>query len=558
MNAKSKRALSAAIRKVVLAGIILLAVRLILLALRAPLLTNAIEHQQTIPMPISSIHTWDWTKSIRTSELVSRLIGQNLGTTLRMMALIAAMSLVIAGVLLFIGVLISRITQKPAWLGKARGILRLLLVGSGAGVPVFIISAFIMFFIIRYNPSAPHPLPVFWSVCFFSMPLTWLLVQTGHGLLTNQTENRPGWKLIYDTGIRLFIRLLKLMGFVIVITIFEGESTNHGGLGRLFISNMSSQDYPVAFGIIWVFVIIVVLATLTAELLEIAHNYYAGRTVLIEPIVEKPRKPGIPKGWLMFSLGLLALTTLVAVIGPLLAPYAINRIDLMNRLATSSAGHLLGTDQLGRDILSQLLYGTRIDIFAGLACAAIVSLLAGGWAMLAACCKNMNNRLGDTLEDIVMLPRKIICSFPWLVLLFLLEPFLAGRSILFVAFLAGLVVLPRTTGMIQEAYGAPPERLNWRLTILRSIPVAFIFTAAAVIIYIATISYLGFGVNPGTSEFGAMISGGGLQYIQTAPRLLIWPSICLIAILIVWVMAGDALLERLGFRSKAVWSKTME
>jgi peptide/nickel transport system permease protein len=425
-------------------------------------------------------------------------------------------------------------------------------------VPVFIIGAFIMFFIIRYYSSPSHLLPVFWSVCFFSMPLAWLLAQTGYGLPTNQAENSRGWKLIRDTGIKLFVRLLKLTGFIIVINIFEGEFTNQRGLGRLFISNMSDQDYPAALGIIWVFVIIVVLATLAAELLEIAHNYYKGRTVLIEPVMEKPRKPGIPKGWLIVSLALLFLTVLVAVIGPLLAPYEMNRIDLLHRLASPSPKFLLGTDQLGRDILSQLLYGFRIDLFAGLACAAIVSLLAGGWATLAACCKNMNNLWGDTLEDIVMLPRKIICSFPWLVLLFLLEPFLAGRSVLLVAFLAGLVVLPRTTGMIQEAYGAPPERLNWLLMILKSIPVVFIFTAAAVIIYIATISYLGFGVNPGISEFGAMISGGGLQYIQTAPRLLIWPSMCLTGILIVWVMTGEAVRERLGFRSGALWSKTME
>ena len=87
MTTESKRALIAAIRKVVLAGIILLAVRLILLIMREPLLTSAIEHQQTIPMPIPSIHAWDWTKSMRTGELVSGLISQNLAATLRTMAL---------------------------------------------------------------------------------------------------------------------------------------------------------------------------------------------------------------------------------------------------------------------------------------------------------------------------------------------------------------------------------------------------------------------------------------------------------------------------------------
>ena len=163
-----------------------------------------------------------------------------------------------------------------------------------------------------------------------------------------------------------------------------------------------------------------VLVKLVAELIEIAYNHFTGQKALFEQVSEKPTvKKGIPKGWLMFSLGLCAFVILVAVFGPLLAPNGA-QIHLLDRLQSPSFKHLLGTDELGRDILSRLLSGIRTDILIGLAGAAIMSIIAAGWAILAAYCKRIDNWRGDTLNDVVMLPRDIICAFPWLALLLLL------------------------------------------------------------------------------------------------------------------------------------------
>ena len=91
------------------------------------------------------------------------------------------------------------------------------------------------------------------------MPLAWLLVQTGHGILTNQTENISGLKQVCDVVIRLFIRLLKLVGLIIIITFFEVHLTAQPGLGRELIENLGQFNYPVVFGITWVFVVITVV-----------------------------------------------------------------------------------------------------------------------------------------------------------------------------------------------------------------------------------------------------------------------------------------------------------
>jgi peptide/nickel transport system permease protein len=92
---------------------------------------------------------------------------------------------------------------------------------------------------------------------------------------------------------------------------------------------------------------------------------------------------------------------------------------------------------------------------------------------------------------------------------------------------------------------------------LRSIPVVFIFVTAGVVLYVSALGWLGFGAPPGIIELGAFAASGN-AYLQTAPWLVIAPSIVLIWILWIWVMTGEALLEKLGIRSGALWSKTME
>jgi ABC-type dipeptide/oligopeptide/nickel transport system permease subunit len=328
-------------------------------------------------------------------------------------------------------------------------------------------------------------------------------------------------------------------------------------LGRDLIDNLGQFNYPVVFGITWVFVVITVVVKLIAELTEIAYRYFTQQTTLIEPVSEKPIvKYGIPQGWLIFSLVLCAFIIFLAVFGPLLAPNG-NQISLLNILQSPSAKHLLGTDELGRDILGRLLAGIRTDLLIGLACVVVVSVIAGGWAMLAAYYRRMDSWLGDSLEDIVMLPRDVICACPWLILLLLLMLLLDDHSVIYVAFMVGLVMLPHAVGMIQEGYRSTRNGKTWLKNVLQSIPVVFIFTTAGVILYVSTITYMGFGISPGIAELGMLVNTGN-AYMQQAPWLVLRPIIILSVILLIWVMTGEALLERLGFRSKAVWSKTME
>jgi peptide/nickel transport system permease protein len=85
-----------------------------------------------------------------------------------------------------------------------------------------------------------------------------------------------------------------------------------------------------------------------------------------------------------------------------------------------------------------------------------------------------------------------------------------------------------------------------------------IFAVAGGILYLATASYLGFGSPPPSPELGGMLAGPARRYMLQAPWMALWPPVVLVLLLVSWIMAGEALLERLGFRSKAVWSKIWE
>jgi peptide/nickel transport system permease protein len=568
MTPEAKRAIIAAVRRVAFAGLIILGAWLVLAVLREAIPANIIDllNQEIRSQGKGPVDLADWSRSWWTGEPVPSLVSQRLGTTVRLLLMGGLLSLVIAVVLLFLGLLISRVTERPPWLAQIRRILRLILVDGGVTTSVFTgtaIGALLIVFSAQWWVWAPPQgyQGISWWPPAFAVSLlpAWLLVQAGHGELATWPKKLTGhyWTLARHLGVRLVVRLLKLAGAIIVVTVLVDQTYAVRGLGTLMMQAIFQRDFPVVFGIAWVFVPIVVLAKLVADLVEIAYNHF-GRPPVSSERREEPAVPRIiiPKGWLIFCLVLVFVSVMVAMVGPAFAPYGYNELDMANRLALPSAAHILGTDNLGRDVFSRLLFALRTDLATSLAAAAVVLAIAAGWAVLAAYLRKANNWLGDTLEDVAMLAKDILCAFPWLVLLLLLIS-LVGPGLFQVTLTAGLVLLPHTVGMMQEAYWSPPTGQGWLYSTLWSIPVTLLFAVAGGILYISSLSYLGLGVPPPTPELGGMLSQGRLGMFQ-APWLALWPSLVLILLCLVWIMAGDALLERLGFRSKAVWAKVVE
>jgi peptide/nickel transport system permease protein len=319
---------------------------------------------------------------------------------------------------------------------------------------------------------------------------------------------------------------------------------------------------------------------LIADIIEISYNHFSHYANSSDPEQQEDTPHlRVQKGWVIFCLVLVFITILFASLAPHFAPYGYNEIVLSERLSPPSSDHIFGADNLGRDIFSRTLYGIRMDlltptfalipgmainwgfegivpwaIFVGIL---IMVIFPFGWGLLSAYVKQMNNWLGDTLEDILMLPRDIICAFPWFVLGILLMS-IFGPGLLPVSLVIGILLVPRILAMMRETYQSPPRGKSWLYGVLWSIPITILFFIAGGILYNSSFSYVGFGIPPPIPELGMILSGTGRQYMLEAPWMARIPSIVLIILIFIWVMAGDAVLEKLGFRSKAVWSQTIE
>lgn len=570
MNTESKRMVITIIRRIIFSGITLFVVWLLLLRLRTIVNKNYILYPWRV---VESPYSWMmagpipskfivngaslyWPYSVYNGAPVSAIIRQNLGSTMVMMVLLGMTSLVSAGILLTAGVFIRRKTKNTPWLTKFGGILRILLENAGAGVPVFVISACLLFFVLRYQTPPFTPALIFQTIFFCSLPLTWLLVQTGYKTLNGRMENISGLKAVRDVGINLFIRLLKMAGFIIVIMIFVTRLTAQPGLGREFYDSFIERDYPVIFGIAWFFVIIVTVMNLAADLIRIVCRRFITKTGT--PVTtEKPiGTNGIHSGWQVFCLGLCAFLLLVAVFGPLLAHNG-NQIRLLDILQPPSLNHWLGTDLLGRDILSQLIYGIRTDVLIGLAAGAVVCSVAWLWSLLAFYGKRQDSWRSDTLTDIVKLPHDIIGAFPWLVGLLLLMFITTNHSLIYVGLMTGLLVLPRAAGMMSQIGQSPPHGKTGQRGFFQSITPVFFFTAAGIITGVATLGYLGTGLNPGVFELGSIINNSGL-FMPQSSWVTLAPMIILSIVVIIFLMTGDALAAGFNAYSLAVRPQTIK
>lgn len=559
-TAEPSRALIAVVRKVVFAGLVLLGAWLLLLALRgfiSPELVERINEQQRLSLPYET-SSWDWNTSIQAGLPISEMVGPRLSLSLRLIGTTGLFSLILAIVLLCVGTLISRITAGPSWLQKLRSILRLVLVSGGSSVPAFGggSALFLVLFTLAglmWGTRPGTPADFFGMASTSSLLPAWLLVQSGHGELVKWHGQMRTSALACRVAARLVIRLLELIGVIAVVT-------SSVGIGGLLITGTRTRDFPVVFRMAWILVVIVTLAKLVASLAEIVFRRITNAQFGPELDEKQLRQSAaVPKGWLVFSLGLVAVLILVAMVGPFAAPFGYNEIHFADRFSPPSWQHLFGTDNLGRDVFSRVLYGLRLDVLVGAACAAIIIVPSTLWSMLASYLSRKGTALGDTLEQLVMFPAGVVTAFPWLMALFVVVGLASGGlQTLGVILVVSLVLFPRAMIAGKEALCSLPESKEWLSGLVEMVPIVFLFTTAASIIFTATLSYSGFGLAPPAPELGNVLSSDGRFISITAPWIAWWPFGFLALSVLILVMAGNALLERTGFRSRAVWAKTME
>ena len=244
---------------------------------------------------------------------------------------------------------------------------------------------------------------------------------------------------------------------------------------------------------------------------------------------------------------------------PLLAPYGSNVQDWGDRLQGPSVKHLLGTDNLGRDLLSRIIYGAQISMVVGLAVPAIqtiLNLLIGGVAAY----------LGGKVDLIVMLFVDVVMSFPGLVIMLTVVA-ITGPGLIQVVLLLGIlggigagnrVARSAVLSIRQNTYIEAARSVgstNWRTMVKHILPnimpiviVGFTLSMGGAILAEATQSFLGYGIPPPAPSWGGMLSGQARSYMLQAPWMALWPGLALAAVVYGMNMFGDGLRDILDPR----------
>jgi peptide/nickel transport system permease protein len=277
-------------------------------------------------------------------------------------------------------------------------------------------------------------------------------------------------------------------------------------------------------------------------------------TISAEYAVEKARRRRLPTA-LIAGGTVLGIIVGLAVFAPLVTSYNPTTQDLTNILAGPSAAHWLGTDQLGRDVWSRLVYGARTDLFVAFLAVLspfVIGTLAGVFA----------GYFGRALDSVVMRCADVVVAFPFYVLVMLLVFLLGpGTGSIIIAITvvswvsyarivrgATLVAKNQEYVLAAKAEGFSTSRIVVRHILPNTVTQAIVFATSDIvldILAIVTLGYLGLGIPPPTPDWGEMMASGQ-QFLTTHWELSTIPGIAVVLTGFGLSLLGDGLAELLS------------
>ena len=262
---------------------------------------------------------------------------------------------------------------------------------------------------------------------------------------------------------------------------------------------------------------------------------------------------------IILALAWLSVILLVALLADLLAPYAYTALDLKARLKPpigfgGIAEHALGTDELGRDVLSRLIISIRVSLliaFASTLISAVIGLVMG---ILAA-------HFRGWIEQLILILIDFQASIPFMIIALAVLAFFGNTLVLFICLMGchgwertariarSLTIAANEQGYANAVYalGARSSRVYLRHilpNIASTVIVSMTLTFPEVILLESGLSFLGLGVQPPLTSLGNMV-GYGREYLQTAAWILLAPSCVIVLTTFSISLAGDWLRDRL-------------
>jgi peptide/nickel transport system permease protein len=260
------------------------------------------------------------------------------------------------------------------------------------------------------------------------------------------------------------------------------------------------------------------------------------------------------------GLALVIVFVIFALFAPWIAPHDPAAIDLPTRLSASSSRHWFGTDELGRDILSRTIYGSRISMLVG-SCVVLTSL---GLGLIVGSIAGYYGGVIDRFVNVVLM--NAFLSFPGILIAIAFVAFRGpgifnlvialslGGWVGYARLVRGQVLAAREREFVESAraLGASDLRiivLHILPNIIQPVIVQAAIGMAGAILAEATMSFLGLGVPPPTSSWGAMLNDGR-AHLFDAPHLVLYPAMAVMLAVLSFNFIGDALRDYLDPRSR--------
>jgi peptide/nickel transport system permease protein len=259
----------------------------------------------------------------------------------------------------------------------------------------------------------------------------------------------------------------------------------------------------------------------------------------------------------IFGTVIILLLILVAIFAPLLSPYDPNETHLSLTLQPPSAEFRLGTDDLGRDLLSRIIWGSRISIMVGVVAVTIAGIFGMGLGLIA-------GYYGGWIQSVIMRFIDALMAIPPLLLILAIAAVL-GSGLFNVLIAIGVGLMPTYCRLMcgqilalkendyvtaARAIGASNRRIMFLHLLPNSFPpllVLITLNMGSAILMEASLSFLGIGISPPTSTWGALIANGQ-TLILDHPLLSFAPGVCILLVVLAFNMVGDGLRDALDPR----------